>query len=214
VITTAEGVAASTSVSVAATGEEQALELLTNLPSGAAPLRITFSSRARGAAPVEYRYDFDGDGTVDLTAGADEAASFPYQAPGVYRPAVTAVFADGPTLHAQALLLVEDRQALDALLSTRWETVSSALEAQSIETALPHFLPESQDKYRRLFTGLADQLPALYASLPEPEFVKVEGHRAQYRIRRTQLWEGQPRVLTYYLWYTRDAQGLWKVQAY
>ena len=80
--------------------------------------------------------------------------------------------------------------------------------------ALASFLPESQEKYRRIFAGLADQLPALYASLPTPELVKVEGNLAQYRLRRAQVWEGQPKLLTYYVWYARDAQGLWKVQAY
>jgi len=213
-ITTAEGVAAATAVAVTAAGEEPLLELLTNLSSGAAPLRVTFSSRARGAAAVEYRYDFDGDDTVDLTAGAEEAASFTYETPGTYLPAVTAVLPDGSTLQAQALLVVEDRAAVHALLANRWDAVSSALEAQRVEDALQGFLPESQEKYRKLFTGLADQLPALYASLPQPVLVKVEGHLAQYRLRRTQLWEGQARVLTYYPWYARDAHGLWKVQAY
>ncbi len=214
VITTAEGIEASASLSVTATGEEPALELLTNLSSGAAPLRVTFLPRVRGIAPVAYRYDFDGDDAVDLERGTDDGASFTYEAPGTYRPALTAVFPDATALQATVLLLVEDREALDALLATRWEAVTSGLQARGIESALAHFLPESQEKYRRVFTGLAGQLPAIYASLPAPELVKVEGHLAQYRLRRTQLWEGQPRVLTYYLWYARDAQGLWKVQAY
>jgi len=214
VIATVEGISDADAVSVTATGQEPEMELRTNLSSGAAPLEVTFLPRTRGIAPVEYHYDFEGDGVVDLTAGSDAGVSFTYENPGIYRPALTAILADGTSFQSEALLLVEDRSAVDALLTGRWVAVSSALQAQSVEAALASFVPESQEKYRRLFTGLADELPAIYASLPTPEFVKVQGHLAQYRIRRSQLWEGQPKTLTYYVWYARDAQGLWKVRAY
>lgn len=214
VITTREGISDSDAVSVTATGQEPALELRSSLSSGAAPLAVTFLPRIRGVAPVEYRYDFQGDGAVDLTATTDQGVTFTYEAPGTYRTALTAMLPDGTLLRATALVLAEERSAVDSVLSARWNVVSSALRAQSVEAALSDFLPESQEKYRRMFTSLSDRLPALYADLPAPELVKVQGNLAQYRIRRTQLWEGQPKVLTYYVWYARDAQGLWKVQAY
>ena len=79
---------------------------------------------------------------------------------------------------------------------------------------MEYFLPDSQEKYRGIFTPLKDQLPGIFSSLPPAQLIAVKGNVAQYRVKREQVWEGVPRLVTYYLWFRRDTDGLWKLDEF
>ncbi len=75
-------------------------------------------------------------------------------------------------------------------------------------------LSDSREKYQAIFTPLAPQLPTIFASVSPPELIAVEGNVAQYRVKREQLWQGVRRTITYYLWFVKDADGVWRLDRF
>ena len=78
-------------------GGENAARLTVDRATGAAPLRVTFdatgSTTADGFSISNYAWDFDGDGTVDLS-GSNGVVQHVYTEAGNYTPEVTVTFTD------------------------------------------------------------------------------------------------------------------------
>ncbi|MDA8180464.1 MAG: PKD domain-containing protein [Desulfobacteria bacterium] len=151
---------------------------------------------------------------VNGDGATEEAVSFAYTAPGTYRATVTATDAAGQTYMAEKTIVVQERQAVDTLLSGRWHGLSLSLEAQDLQGGLAHLLPESRAKYQAIFSPLAAQLPTVFASISLPELIRVTGNVAQYRVRREQMWQGAVRTITYYVWFVKDQDGVWRIDAF
>ena len=78
-------------------GGENAARMTVDRATGAAPLRVTFdatgSTTAEGFSISNYAWDFDGDGTVDLS-GSNGRVQHVYTVAGNYQPEVTVTFTD------------------------------------------------------------------------------------------------------------------------
>ncbi|MHB8832979.1 MAG: PKD domain-containing protein [Desulfobacteria bacterium] len=214
VVTSFDGIWNADSITVASLGVKPPLALWSNFSSGVPPFSVSFRPEVEGIAPVDYRYDFDGDGSVDNAVATEEAVSFAYTAPGTYRATVAATDAAGQTYMAEKTIVVQERQAVDTLLSGRWHGLSLSLEAQDLQGGLAHLLPESRAKYQAIFSPLAAQLPTVFASISLPELIRVTGNVAQYRVRREQMWQGAVRTITYYVWFVKDQDGVWRIDAF
>jgi len=214
-ITSFDGIRNTDVISVTATGEPPALSLWANPVSGVPPFIVSFRPELQGgSAPTEYRYDFDGDGMIDLTSPTSDVVTFTYTAPGVFHPTVTALDAAGQSTTAGHTIFVLDPVAVDTLLVGRWENLSASLRSQDIPGGLVNLLPTSQEKYQAVFTPLASQLPTIFASLPSPEFLGLKGNVAQYRVTREQTWDGVLETIAYYVWFTRDEDGVWRIEKF
>lgn len=214
VVTTFDGISNSDNVSVVATGEPPPVALWANFTSGVPPLAVAFKPQIQGILPVEYRYDFNGDGVADNTVATDDGVAFSYQAPGTYRATVTAADDTGQSYVAEKVIVVQDRPAMDALLSGRWAGMSASLQSSDIDGSLAGIAFDRRDKYRKIFTPLLPQFPAIFASASAPEFIKVEGNIAQYRVKRNQIWDGVRQTVTYYVWFVKDSDGVWRVDRF
>lgn len=214
VVTTFDGISNNDNVIVVATGESPPVALWANFTSGVSPLTVAFKTQVGGISPVEYRYDFTGDGVVDNTAATDDGVAFSYQTPGTYRATVTAVDNNGQTYVADKVIVVQDRPTMDALLSGRWNGMSASLQSSDIDGSLAGIAFDRRDKYRAIFTPLLLQFPSIFASVSYPEFIKVEGNIAQYRVRRDQIWDGVQQTITYYVWFVKDSDGVWRVDRF
>ena len=76
---------------------------------------VTFDasgSSDEGGDIATYRWDFDGDGTVDRNTTDTATVTHEYESSGSYDPAVTVVDDDGNTDTASASITVEKREAL------------------------------------------------------------------------------------------------------
>jgi PKD repeat protein len=213
-VTTFDGVRNTDAVTVSATGAKPALSLWANYASGVPPLTVAFRPEVEGIEPVEYRYDFDGDGVLDNTVPAGDVLSFTYATPGTFHARVTAMNAAGLEYTAEKTLVVSDRGTVDARLAGRWNALSTSLQAGDVEGSMSFLLPESQEKYRSIFTPLSAQLPTVFASVSPPELIRAEGNMAQYRVKREQLWDGVVRTITYYVWFSRDENGVWRIDRF
>lgn len=77
---------------------EPFVKLTANPSNGQPPLTVAFNVQAFafGTTPIEYRYDFNGDGVVDERI-PQSTTSYTYQASGTYSPSVNVLFQNGTT---------------------------------------------------------------------------------------------------------------------
>ena len=70
------------------------------------------------------------------------------------------------------------------------------------------------EKYGTIYNALGDHLYTLLENMREISPVFFEGARAQYRILRDHEIEGQTVAITYYIYFSRDMNGIWKIDKY
>jgi hypothetical protein len=61
---------------------------------------------------------------------------------------------------------------------------------------------------------LGSNLLTLVQQMQNIEMVFAEGNRAKYRVKRDHDIEGQTVTITYYIYFSTDGSGLWKVEKY
>jgi hypothetical protein len=89
--------------------------------------------------------------------------------------------------------------------------MKTALAAGDIETGLSHFISGSRERHRRLFTRIASRLPQLIGSMEDIEMIYFENNIAKYRIHRVEKINGSPTSITYYIYFSQDSDGQYKV---
>ena len=92
--------------------------------------------------------------------------------------------------------------------------MKSGMASQDVEGSLAYFLETSKDKYRGIYTALLAQLPQTAAGMQNIELIYAKDGRAKYRIIRQQTIENTPVDITYYIYFNRDAKGIWKIDEY
>ena len=98
---------------------------------------------------------------------------------------------DNQYTHTIALLVV-DGLALDAALRSKWDGMKQAMATRDTQAAVNFFAEETKDLYQEVFTFLSPQLPQLVQEMQDIELIWAEDQTAQYRIRRHELYGGQP----------------------
>jgi|GEM_PF-3749640 len=73
--------------------------------------------------------------------------------------------ADGTTIpHFDTIsIMVESLQQFDVKLQNKWDGMKAGFGSQDIASSLKYISTVSNDKYREIFTEIADQLPAIAA---------------------------------------------------
>ncbi|MBI4866403.1 MAG: PKD domain-containing protein [Candidatus Wallbacteria bacterium] len=99
-VTDSEGRSGTKSVLVRAKFPDQpSLTAYANPSSGAAPLRVSFSSYlSASSSGYSYEWDFDGDGSPDYLSASTGAASYLFERPGRYLARVRATDPSGRTI--------------------------------------------------------------------------------------------------------------------
>ena len=107
-----------------------------------------------------------------------------------------------------------DETALDTLLRSKWDGMKAALIAGDISAALEFHQPDTWERYGAIYNALGEQLPALVENMREMSPVYIGGTRAKYEILREHELEGQAVEVTYYIYFSRDMYGIWKIDKY
>lgn len=131
--------------------------------------------------------------------------------PGLYVITARVTDAAGAVYTDAAAILVMDKAGLDALLKAKWNGMKAALAAGDIEGGVQYFIGPSKERYRQIFTVLMDKLPALIQSMDEIEMIYFADGTAKYRINRVHDIDGAPVTITYYIYFERDGDGLFKI---
>lgn len=178
--------------------------------SGAAPLAVRFTLvGAEAAASVEL--DLEGDGTVEFSGPTLDGQVFVLARPGLYRPTVTVIDAQGGRTSAQSVVEVTDPATLDALLQGKWAALREALRRGDVDAAAALFTGSARDRYRAQLAALAAAgvLPRVAADLGPIRLVKVRDRAVEYDLRAAR--DGV--LYSYYVLFVVDTDGVWRLRA-
>ncbi|MEN8225656.1 MAG: hypothetical protein ABFS05_09890 [Bacteroidota bacterium] len=177
--------------------------------SGVSPFETTIRVRATfGFAYSDISYT--GPGSVEYISSTQDEYNIRITTPGIYYFTADATD-DQAVVHTDTITVeVLDPTALDALLQSKWSGMKTAIASGDIEHALTYFIERARDKYRTLMQDVTD-LSAFANDMEAIEMIYFESGIAKYRIHRTEDVNGVPTQITYYIYLTRDTDGIYKI---
>jgi hypothetical protein len=158
--------------------------------------------------------DFEGDGVIDYTGTTFEDISHTYTAEGIYYPTLTVTDDQGNTYSDTIAITVLNKAQIDALLKSKWEGMKGALRYKDVEGALTQFVEETKEQYRQAFNYISDIIPDVVNGMQNIELVYLKDKVSKFRIRREQIIEGNPQEITYYVYFVKDNDGIWKIEKF
>jgi len=215
VVTDAQGSSAETVIEVFHQPEPYDVTLAADRESGLAPLEVLFAVESNLPAPLSAAsLVCSGPEAPAVVAAGKENFAGTFTLPGLY--ACTLSVTDAAGAHWQDTLGINvlSREAFDGLLQAKWNGMKEALAAGDIEGGVSSFNEGVREKYRSSFTRLGDRLPSVASAMQDIELVYVKGDIAKYRISRVQIFEGQPVTVAYYIYFNRNADGIWKIEQF
>lgn len=111
-------------------------------------------------------------------------------------------------------IVAHNKEELDSLLKSRWEEMKRRLAGQDVEGAIECFDRRTKEKYRAILGALIDQLPEIAANMREIRLVNLKNRVAEYRVSRTETIEGQAKEITYFIYFLKGADGLWRIESF
>ncbi|MFQ5755488.1 MAG: Ig-like domain-containing protein [Acidiferrobacterales bacterium] len=175
--------------------------------TGVAPLTVRFSLLTE-FVPIDVTLDLQSDGLIEFTGPSLEGQAFTYDAPGRYLPTVAFTDAQGKESTASAVVLVEDRDALDALLQSKWAGMKAALQEGDIQRAIQFIAPRSRGAYEQMFRELAPILATVGAELGEIRIIQVREALAEYELLAVEGGES----VSYYVEFIQDENEQWHLK--
>lgn len=175
--------------------------------AGLAPLAVTLQASFLGAA-ASYRWDADGNGTIDVSGVALDGITFQYAAPGLYFPEVIVTDAQGAQIVEQAAVLVLSHVELVALLQAKWRSLKDALRAGDVTRALGFIAVGRRAQYEEIFRQLSVPLSAIDQVLTDIRFVQARGRTVEFEMLRPDE-RGQ---LSYLVRFAVDEDGIWRLR--
>jgi len=209
------GNSVSTSITVNASIPANYIRITADTEMGISPLETTLrieGSFSFAQAPV---LTYAGPGDAQLIENPSPTDyRMRMTTAGIYTFAAEAKDPQGNTYTDTVTVTVLNKAELDALLRTKWEGVKSALGNQNVDGTLKYFAAETKGLYRDIYTALGANLPQIAQDMQNVQFIYAEGRLAKYRIRRDEEHGGQVYPITYYIYFVRDGDGLWKIYRY
>jgi hypothetical protein len=91
------------------------------------------------------------------------------------------------------------------------------LSAEDVSGALSFHHDVSKRKYESIYTLLKDKLPQIIEQMQDIELIYAKNHKAKYRIHRNHKvdeYTDEEVTVTYYIYFSKDQNGLWKIEKY
>lgn len=212
--TDANGNTSQASIAVVNEATDAYITILTNNEAGISPLEImlwvngTFSF-------TDPSLSYTGPGSLEIADSSDENE---YNAsmmdPGIYY-ITTEITADNSNTYTDSIAIaVLDKTQVDAVLTAKWSGMKTALVDGNIDTALNYFSDTSKEKYREIFEALGPRLPEVSSAMRDIEMINVDDKIAKYRIKKEEILQGQPYDITYFIYFSKNPDGIWKIKSY
>jgi hypothetical protein len=163
---------------------------------------------------ASYAWDTNGDGTSDQAGATLTQITASYQTPGLYFPTVTVTDTMGNTYTDTTIVNVLDRNTINALLKAKWEGMKIALASGNVEGAVGYFIPGVRERYKNTFTLLQSTISTIASNMPPVELIYVTEKIAKYRVRRDQVFNGQMETITYYIYFSKNQNGMWQIEQF
>jgi hypothetical protein len=187
------------------------IRVQSNSESGLAPLDITLTIDGSFGITNSELY-FSGPADIELTA-APTTTEYPLRFPveGTYTLTAYVTGSDELEYESELTITVLSILGLDRLLKQKWEGMKSALAANNVSNAISFFNEPSQGKYQEIFQELSGSLPGIAADMEPIELDYAQQDVAEYRITRMEDIGGQPQEISYFIYFVKDKDGLWKL---
>jgi hypothetical protein len=211
--TDTQGNTASDSVTVTLQPENNYIKITADQHSGVSPLEITLG--------IEGSFDFTesiltyiSPGTVEFLESSPYECLLSITGEGIYY--FTAQVTDTENnVHTDTVAIeVIDQAQLDQLLKAKWIGMKAALVAGDITGALAYHYEGKKEKYESIYNLLGANLPALAQQMQGIELIYMEDNKAKYRINREHDIDGQSVTITYYVYFSKNENGLWQIEKY
>ena len=182
---------------------------------------------ASGVSPFETTLKVDGSftfasqtptctgpGSVQITNGTEENEFIVnLTTPGIYNFTSTTQF-EGQTYSDTVAAFVMDKEELDSLLQIKWNAMKELLIAGDIEKAIVYHQKAVHEKYTAIYNALGSELPVLAQQMNEISPVYFYDVLAKYRIRQDHDINSQIKTITYYIYFSKDENGIWRIENY
>ncbi len=99
-------------------------------------------------------------------------------------------------------------------LQSVWDGMKTAMLAGDVSQVVNYFDEETKSNYLEIFDTISAQLPQLAADMREIEPVYFEDGGAQFRIKRLEILVGNEYDVTYYIYFVRGEDGVWRILKY
>jgi hypothetical protein len=211
--TDSAGTTASAAISVDAVPGDY-IRLAPNIESGISPLEVTL--RIDGSFSIENAdLHIEGPTAAEIVDNpSPDEYTVKFNSEGFYNITASATGPDGKLYEDTITITVTNKEQLDRLLKAKWEGMKGALADQDIFNAMNYFLPSSQSRYQQAFNIIIDDLPQLISQMQNIEMIYLKGDVAKYRIRRSHDIDGVMQTITYYIYFFKDADGVWKIDRF
>jgi len=214
-MTDKNGNKAMTSITLIAEATANNVILTADPESGVSPFDTTLRIQAPFTLQGEPSLSYTGPAEVELLdSTSDNEYNVRIPTEGIYYFTVQArdelYLIHTDTVAVQVL----SEAALDALLKQKWSGMKEALAAGDNEEALTYHHPAFKDRYQAIYSLLGSNISSLAQQMQDIELIFAEGDRAKYRLNRYHEIDGQVVTITYYVYFSRDENGLWKIERY
>jgi len=207
------GNVSSSSVSVTSVPSEGHVRLASDTESGISPLELTLTVDST-LDLANSQLTYTGPGEIEFLSVTPSEYRIRISTEGTYLFTVTVADSDGTLYEDSTSITVFSKAEVDSMLREKWGSMKQALRDGDLARVLPYFTSETRELYSELFTALINGLPQIVDEMQEIQLIYVDGNVAKYRIRRNQIYGGLPHTLTYYIYFTVDIDGLWKIHRF
>jgi len=179
--------------------------------SGQATLDVTFGATTYLQNPiVNYAWDFNGDGTVDLSCNDLSTVTASYLQTGLYLATVTVTDNQGNKYTDTVVVNVLDSEKMKSIFTVIWNNTKTALANKDIVGALGNITENSRDMYSYNFQLMQDHLPSIAQDMQDMgdiTAVKIDDSVAGFEMHA--VVDGTERA--YYIEFIKDIDGSWKL---
>jgi hypothetical protein len=211
--TDASGITRSDSITVNADTPEDHIRLTATPVSGTLPFETTLI--VSGTFGFESSQLFcTGTGEVIVSDRSPDEYRVEILAEGVYTFSVEAVDSEGNVYTDEVSVEVINKVALDSLLQAKWTKMKTALMAGDVPGALEYHQEDARERYAAIYNALGGDLATLAGQMQDIFWICYVNGLAKYRIRQDHEINGQIVTITYYIYFSRDWNGLWSIEKY
>jgi hypothetical protein len=211
VATTLGGLSVSQTLLVTSTGASPLILTAQSGYVGASSLNVGFGYTYTGSAALQtLEMDYLGTGFNAVASGSQipaYAVTYDYTAPGTYPASIRLTDVNGMQYVATVYIVVQDPVQMDALFTSIWGDMTTALSEGSEPAALSVLDYTAQQKYGPVFDALLPGMSAIVVSFSPLLQSSFTPTTAEYAVVRTQ---GGIKQL-YLVYFIQDSNGVWRL---
>lgn len=186
------------------------IDLSASIESGLAPLEVDLSISASFGINDSI-LSYTGPVPVELLPGATPTSyTARLPAEGTYTLTADTIGPDGLVHKDTVTVVVLSKLQIDRLLQNKWQTLLSGFANNDQFTAIETILTASKNYYQTMFDALGAQLSSIASTAREFNLISIIGNQGQYEL----VTEQNEGLYSYDVIFTRDVNGLWKIQGF